>query len=396
MEAILHHVEGVVEEFDQQIEGSQDVEERKNLRFKRKGPKQIRKQLREFVERKHKYDRAGVIFGDRNSYSKTDEAATFMRMKDDYMNNGQLKPGYNVQIATENQYTLAYDIYPNPTDTRTLLPFLETIESRYFDLPEYIVADAGYGSEQNYQEIIEQKQRTPLITYSTYRKEQTKKHQNNPYRADQWTYHQKEDCFICPNQQRVTFQYESKKKDRTGFQRTFRVYKCENCHLCPFRTECTTAKEGNHRRIYRNVKWESQKSKIQDWLSNEKTGHIYRKRKIEVEPVFGNLKANLRFTRFSVRGKAKVRNELGIALMAVNLRKFTAATTQLPLFTLKRSKMKEWDEQKNVHPTLFYDLRPVLSRPLSFSTAFLVQALFRVNRAFPFDSFPVPPPFSGE
>ena len=57
------------------------------------------------------------IFERRNSYSKTDHDATFMRMKDDYMQNGQLKAGYNLQIATEGQYALAYDLFPNPTDT---------------------------------------------------------------------------------------------------------------------------------------------------------------------------------------------------------------------------------------------------------------------------------------
>lgn len=104
------------------------------------------------------------IFGARNSYSKTDQDATFMRMKDNYMKNDQLKPGYNVQIATEGQYTLAFDVYPNPTDTRTLIPFLDTIEKRFFELPTYLVADAGYGSEQNYGDIIENRKRTPLIT----------------------------------------------------------------------------------------------------------------------------------------------------------------------------------------------------------------------------------------
>src|SRR5690625_160727 len=78
------------------------------------------------------------IFGDRNSYSKTDHDATFMRMKDDYMRNGQLKAGYNVQLATEGQYALAYDVFPNPTDTRTLIPFLDMIEENFFELPEHI------------------------------------------------------------------------------------------------------------------------------------------------------------------------------------------------------------------------------------------------------------------
>ncbi|KAA5683570.1 transposase, partial [Pseudomonas aeruginosa] len=116
------------------------------------------------IDRKKKYRQDMEIFGERNSYSKTDPDATFMRMKDDYMRNGQLKPGYNVQIATEGQYTLAYDVFPNPTDTRTFIPFLDKIEKHFFDLPDYIVADAGYGSEQNYHDVLENRKRTPLIT----------------------------------------------------------------------------------------------------------------------------------------------------------------------------------------------------------------------------------------
>ena len=105
-----------------------------------------------------------AIFEKRNSYSKMDQDTTFMRMKDDYIKNGQLKPGYNIQVATEGQYALAYDIYSNPTDTRTLITFLDTIEEQFFSLPEYTVADAGYGSEQNYGNILDNPESTPLIT----------------------------------------------------------------------------------------------------------------------------------------------------------------------------------------------------------------------------------------
>src|SRR5699024_8744049 len=138
-------------------------------------PKKYRKQFGDFLVRKQKYQRDMEIFKDRNSYSKTDHDATFMRMKDDYMRNGQLKAGYNLQIATEEQYALAYDIFPNPTDTRTFIPFLNTIEKDYFEIPKYIVADAGYGSEQNYDDILNNRHHTPLITYNQYRKEKKKK-----------------------------------------------------------------------------------------------------------------------------------------------------------------------------------------------------------------------------
>ena len=172
-------VDDVINEYDERIEASSNVEERKALRSERKYPKQVRKQLKDLIIRKQKYQRDFKIFGKRNSYSKTDPDATFMRMKDDYMKNGQLKPGYNVQIATEGQYALAYSLFSNPTDTLTLIPFLNEIEQHYFNLPKYIVADAGYGSEQNYDDILTNRKREPLITYNMYLKEQKKKYKQN-------------------------------------------------------------------------------------------------------------------------------------------------------------------------------------------------------------------------
>lgn len=236
------------------------------------------------------------------------------------MKNGQLKAGYNVQVATEGQYALAYDVFPNPTDTRTLIPFLDTIEAHFFELPEHIVADAGYGSEQNYEDILENRNRTPLITYNQYRKEKKKKHKENAFHVDNWEYNEEEDAYLCPNGRKVWFIYHSKRKDRYGFTREFKVYKCEDCSACPLRNLCTKAKLGNNRKVYINERWESQKEYVRTKLSDEKTGEIYGKRKIDVEPVFGFLKANLGFTRFSVRGKQKVTHELAFALMAVNLR----------------------------------------------------------------------------
>ncbi|MFD1607518.1 IS1182 family transposase [Oceanobacillus luteolus] len=329
MEEIVKRLDEKIEEYDKKIQASDVGSERKKLRSQRRKPKQNRKQLMDMMERKQKYQRDMEIFGDRNSYSKTDPDATFMRMKDDYMKNGQLKAGYNVQVATEGQYALAYDVFPNPTDTRTLIPFLDHIEEKYFKLPKYIVADAGYGSEQNYEDIIGNRNRTPLITYNQYRKEKKKKHKENPFHVDNWEYDEEEDAFTCPNGKKVLFSYVSNRTDRNGFKRQFKVYECEDCSGCPLRSMCTKAKKGNNKKIYRNEKWESQKEYVREKLSDEKTGEIYGKRKIDVEPVFGFLKANLGFTRFSVRGKQKVTNELGFSLMAVNLRKYTAKNSKI-------------------------------------------------------------------
>ena len=322
MVAVVEKLDSAIEAMDKEIAESDSTEERKQLRHKRKRPKELRKILKDNISRKQKYDKQLEILEDRNSYSKTDTDATFMRMKEDYMKNGQLKAGYNVQIATEGQYALAYDLFPNPTDTRTLKPFLDDIESNYFTLPEYIVADAGYGSEENYVDIIENRHLTPLITYGMYLKEKERKYKNDAFKTANWDYNSIEDYYTCPNGKKLTFVYNSQRKDKNGFVRNFRVYECEDCCNCPYRSQCCKAKEGNNRKISINVKWEQQKEYIRKELSDKETGKIYRRRKIDVEPVFGFLKANLHFNRFTVRGKAKAKIEMGLALMAVNLRKY--------------------------------------------------------------------------
>lgn len=324
LETIAEKVNDVVVDYTNQIDQSEDVEKRKQLRSERKYPKQVYKKMIDMIRRKKNYHKHQQIFKQRNSYSKTDHDATFMRMKDDYMRNGQLKAGYNVQVATEGQYALAYDIFPNPTDTRTLIPFLERIKKNFFELPPYIVADAGYGSELNYNEVLMTYKRVPLITYGSYRKEQKRSFKKDLFNKANWPYDIEHDYYTCPNGQKLFFSFLSKRKDSYGFQRNFKVYECESCDSCPLRSSCTKAKEGNNRKIYVNETWEQQKEYIKELLSEDQINAIYKQRKVDVEPFFGFLKANLSFNRFSVRTEPKVRQELGFALMAVNLRKFTA------------------------------------------------------------------------
>ena len=280
LKEIASSLEDVVDDYTNNIYESEDAIERKRLRSERKTPKQILKQVYDWITRKEKYLLDLEIMGSRNSYSKTDHDATFMRMKDDYMQNGQLKPGYNIQIATENQYTLAFDIFSNPTDTKTLTPFLDTIEEQFFELPKHIVADAGYGSEPNYEDILTNRNRIPLITYGMYRKEQLKKYKQDPFKTSNWVYDEDSDTFTCPNDKILSFSYKSTRKDSNGFERQFDIYECEDCSGCPFRSLCTKASEGNNRKLAINTKWEEQKAYVQEKLSEEKTAAIYRQRKI--------------------------------------------------------------------------------------------------------------------
>ncbi len=134
------------------------------------------------------------------------------------------------------------------------------MEKSFFELPQYIVADAGYGSEQNDENILNHRKRTPLITYNLYRKEKKKNYKENPFNISNWDYDQEDDSFTCPNGKKLTFRYTSNRTDKAGFQRTFKVYECEDCSGCPLRSKCTKAKEGKNRKVYYNKKWENQKA----------------------------------------------------------------------------------------------------------------------------------------
>lgn len=151
----------------------------------------MKKKAKEFkkniLPRKHKYEEASAVFKGRNSYSKTDHDATFMRMKEDDMLNGQLKPGYNIQIGTENRYIVGFTIHPNLTDTKTMIPHLNHLEERLGRLPENIVADAGYGSEENY-EYLEEKNLGSYVKYNKFHWEKKKKNRENPYLSDNLPY----------------------------------------------------------------------------------------------------------------------------------------------------------------------------------------------------------------
>ena len=147
------------------------------------------------------------ILEERNSFSKSDTDATFMRMKEDHMKNGQLKAGYNIQIGTENQFIVCYSVHQKPGDTTCLIPHLEKLKELLRDkLPENIIADAGYGSEENYEYLSENKVGN-FVKYNMFHKEDTKKYKNDIYKSANFKYEEKEDVFICPSGKKMEVLY---------------------------------------------------------------------------------------------------------------------------------------------------------------------------------------------
>jgi Transposase and inactivated derivatives len=149
----------------------------------------------EHLPKLQEYEKHLRLLGKRNSYSKTDMDATFMRMKEDHMRNGQLKPAYNVQIATENQFFTHYDFFPNPTDTLTYIPFLNGFKHRYGKMPEKSVADSGYGSEENY-EFMESSRIQAFVKYNYFHQEQKRAFKKNGFLAQNLYYNQPDDYYM--------------------------------------------------------------------------------------------------------------------------------------------------------------------------------------------------------
>lgn len=200
---------------------------------------------RKWPEALNRYKNQEDILDGRNSYSKTDPDATFMRMKDDPMRNNQLKAAYNWQISTSGQVIVNYDIYQKPTDTTTLPNHLSSFYQLYNQHPDVVVADAGYGSEENY-DYLEKNKVESYVKYPYFHKEQKRKgkaDKKKPFHPEYLFYNKEQDYYICPMGQRMDKQYETRSKTSTGFSQTKKVYKAQRCEGCPLRGACHKSKE---------------------------------------------------------------------------------------------------------------------------------------------------------
>lgn len=254
-----------------------------------------------------KYDKYEEQLGDRKSLYKTDPDATFIRMKEDHMLNGQLKPAYNNwQISTQNQFILGYTLHQRPTDTATLPSHMESLKETLGQMPQTLVADAGYGSEQNY-EYLEDNGVEAYVKFNTFHKEQTKKWKMDPHRVENLHYNQQLDCYYCPMGQPMTFLRRKSYKTGTGYKQFYRKYQAQNCGGCPMRGPCHRSK-GN-RIIEANPQLNRHKNISRERLNSERGKQYRSQRPVDVETVFGNIKNNQNFHRFMLRGMEKVEIE---------------------------------------------------------------------------------------
>ncbi len=303
-----------IEAIDQALKSTPDADKKKKQKVKyaaKNWPDQLKK-----------YDQQEQTLDGRNSYSKTDPDATFMRMKDDHMKNGQLKPGYNLQMSTHEQFIVHYSTHPNPTDTLTLKPHLEEYKNSYGHSPEQLTTDGGYGSEENYT-YLQQEGVEAFVKYNYFHKETQKSFlKKRPFHPNGLYYNKEEDVFICPMGQRMEKIGETIRKTSSGFEQHLHRYQAQNCQGCPLRAACHKAK--TNRIIEVNHTLNAFKAQAREKLNSEEGISKRKRRNYDVEATFGILKQNHGLRRFLLRGKDKVEVETGIHAIAHNLRKFAA------------------------------------------------------------------------
>ena len=299
--------------------GSAPEAKTKEEKAAQRGKNKMFKELERHGEKLAEYNSRLEQMEGRNSISKTDPSATFMRMKEDAMCNGQTKPGYNLQISSENQFITDFALFPNPTDTLTFIPFLGSFPGRYGRFPKRVVADSGYGSEENYR-FMDEAGIEGFVKYNRFHLEHRPRYKPDTFHPDSLYYNEEGDYYICPMGQRMSRTGTVQTRTEGGYISQSACYRAIRCKGCPLRCLCYKAK-ANQRTIRVNHRLNSYKRKACELLTSEEGIKERGRRCIEPEAVFGQMKSNMAYRRFRHMGKDKVVMDFTFFAIAFNIKK---------------------------------------------------------------------------
>ena len=283
-------------------------------------------QLVEYMDRLKKYNQYLHIAGTRNSFSKTDHDATFMRMKEDAMKNGQLKPAYNIQFGVDSEYVVWITAGPQPTDTTTLIPFLESLKQTVGHVYPNVVADSGYESEENYL-YLEKNEQAAYVKPSNYEQSKTRKYRTDIGRRENMLYDAESDSYLCSTQKKIIKTGTRKAKSKTGYISEKTCYTCEECNGCPLKTKCI---KGNNSKLPLEERskhfevskiFQQKREEAQMRITTEEGEMLRMNRSIQSEGAFGEVKADMDFRRFLCRGKQNILAESILLGLAHNVNK---------------------------------------------------------------------------
>lgn len=275
--------------------------------------------LQEYTKKLEEYIEKVKICGpNRNSYSKSDHSATFMRIKTDYMGNDQLLPAYNVQVGVADEFIAVVDVNQYRSDMDCFIPLMEQFHKTYGFYPKYPIADAGYGSYNNYI-YCEQHGMEKYMKFPMFKKEtEDEKHHNNPYRAVNFKRDEEGDL-MCPNGKKFHFAY---RRDVRGNQygRQEEIYICEDCSGCPYAGQCKKTEKNRSIRVNRELT--AMHQEVIESLESIHGALLRMNRWIQAEGTFGIIKNDRWYKRIVRRGIESVRMEIFLVSIGHNLYKY--------------------------------------------------------------------------
>ena len=268
--------------------------------------------LEEYIE---KIDICG---SERNSYSKTDKSATFMRIKTDYMGNDQLLPAYNVQIGVADEYIAVVDVNHYRSDMDCFIPLMEHFKQTYGFYPKYPVADAGYGSYNNYI-FCEQNGMEKYMKFPMFKKEtKDRKYHEDPFRAVNFRIDE-QGVMRCPNDKAFHLLYRRSVRGNQ-YGRKEELYECEDCSGCPYAEKCK--KTDKNRTIRINQELTAMHQEVIENLESIHGALLRMNRSIQAEGTFGIMKNDRWYKRIVRRGINSVKLEVLLVAIGHNLYKY--------------------------------------------------------------------------
>ena len=283
--------------------------------------------VNDWLEKLRRYTRDIHICGNRNSYCKTDHDATFMRMKEDHMRNGQLKPGYNVNVATASGFIIGHYISPDRDDVQTLIPFMKKLREMYEKHhPGRIVVDSGYESEDNYCWFEELEDCELFVKPSNHEAKKKRKYRADISRRENMAYDPESDTYTCAAGKPIRYDCDKHSKSANGLQITTSVYVCDHCKGCPLKEKCIRARsrkplEERSKVIYVSRRFAAQRAAMEAKINTPEGKLLCVNRSIQAEGTFALTKEDLKCRRFLCRGRPKVSAEWSLLSIAANILK---------------------------------------------------------------------------
>lgn len=272
----------------------------------------------DLFEKQKKYNIYDATFGNRRSFSKTDKDATFMRMKEDHMKNGQLKPAYNVQLAVNSGYIVGNMTCPERNDAGALIPFLKTLSrslrKKFFN----VVADAGYESEEVYA-FLQENGYSAYIKPQNYETRKTKAYKRQIGKRENMTFDAENDVYICHNGRKLSSVGQTQRITAGGYKQLATIYRCESCSNCPMKNKCTKAK--GEKTLEVSKKFEALRENSYLNITSQKGTELRMNRSIQSEGAFAVIKEDYGFRRFMLRGMKNITTEINLLSLAYNITK---------------------------------------------------------------------------